>query len=132
MIKNKILLPLIGEVINKLKDTKYFNKLDLIWGYNNIQIKKGDEWKATSLTNKSLFKPKVMYFGLWNSLEIFQSIMNSILQELLHKEVLAKYINNFVILAKTKKIEERTIYFLKMVEKYNFCFKKSKYNFDIK
>ena len=73
-----------------------------------------------------------MYFGLWNSLEIFQSIMNSILQELLHKEVLAKYINNFVILAKTRKIEERTIYFLKMVEKYNFCFKKSKYNFDIK
>ena len=57
-----------------------------------------------------------MYFGLCNSLEIFQSIMNSILQELLHKEVLEKYINNFVILAKTKKIEERTIYFLKMVE----------------
>jgi len=43
MIKNKMLLPLIGEVINKLKYTKYFNKLDLIWGYNNIQIKKGDE-----------------------------------------------------------------------------------------
>ena len=30
MIKNKILLSLIGEVIDKLKDTKYFNKLDLI------------------------------------------------------------------------------------------------------
>jgi len=30
MIKNKILLPLIGEVIDKLKETKYFNKLDLI------------------------------------------------------------------------------------------------------
>ena len=35
-IKDKKLLPLIGEVINKLKETKYFNKLDLIWGYNNI------------------------------------------------------------------------------------------------
>ncbi len=22
---------------------KYFNKLDLIWGYNNVQIKEGDE-----------------------------------------------------------------------------------------
>jgi len=29
-IKNKILLPLIGEVINKLKNVKYFNKLDFI------------------------------------------------------------------------------------------------------
>ncbi len=32
-------LPLIGEVINKLKEAKYFNKLDLIWGYNNVWIK---------------------------------------------------------------------------------------------
>ena len=30
MIKNKTLLPLIREVINKLKEAKYFNKLDLI------------------------------------------------------------------------------------------------------
>ena len=36
MIKNKTPLPLIGEVIDKLKEAKYFNKLDLIWGYNNV------------------------------------------------------------------------------------------------
>ena len=35
-IKDKTLLPLIGEVINKLKEVRYFNKLDLIWGYNNV------------------------------------------------------------------------------------------------
>jgi len=38
-IKDKTPLPLIGEIINKLKEAKYFNKLDLIWEYNNIQIK---------------------------------------------------------------------------------------------
>ena len=42
-IKDKMPLPLIGEVIDKLKETRYFNKLDLIWGYNNIRIKEGDE-----------------------------------------------------------------------------------------
>ena len=36
MIKDKTPLPLIGEVIDKLKEAKYFNKLDLIWGYNNV------------------------------------------------------------------------------------------------
>jgi len=41
-IKNKMPLPLIGEVIDKLKEVKYFNKLDLIWGYNNVWIKEGD------------------------------------------------------------------------------------------
>ena len=35
-IKDKMPLPLIGEVIDKLKEARYFNKLDLIWGYNNI------------------------------------------------------------------------------------------------
>ena len=35
-IKDKTPLLLIGEVINKLKEAKYFNKLDLIWGYNNV------------------------------------------------------------------------------------------------
>ena len=49
-------LPLINEVINKLKNAKSFNKLDLIWGYNNIQIKEGDEWKVAFSTNKGLFE----------------------------------------------------------------------------
>ena len=56
-IKDKMPLPLIGEVIDKLKEARYFNKLDLIWGYNNVQIKEGDGWKATFLTNKGLFEP---------------------------------------------------------------------------
>ena len=77
-IKDKMLLPLIREVINKLKETKYFNKLDLIWRYNKVRIKEGDKWKITFLTNKGLFEPQVMYFGLCNSPETFQRMMNSI------------------------------------------------------
>ena len=41
--------------------------------------------------------------------------------------------DNFVISVKTKKeLEERMIWFLKIVERYNLCFKWSKYDFDIK
>ena len=78
MIKDKIPLPLIGKVIDKLKKAKYFNKLDLIWEYNNVQIKEGDKWKVAFLTNKELFEPQVMYFGLCNSLGMFQRMINSI------------------------------------------------------
>ena len=77
-IKDKMPLSLIGEVIDKLKEARYFNKLDLIWGYNNVQIKEGDEWKAAFLTNKGLFEPQVIYFRLCNSPETFQRMMNSI------------------------------------------------------
>ena len=55
-------LLLIGEVVDKLKEAKYFNKLDLIWGYNNIWIKEGDKWKAVFIKNKGLFKPKSNIF----------------------------------------------------------------------
>ena len=61
-IKDKTPLPLIREVIDKRKEAKYFNKLDLIWEYNNVRIKEGDEWKAAFLTNKELFEPQVIYF----------------------------------------------------------------------
>ena len=50
-IKNKYPLPLIQELINKTKQAKYFTKLDIYWGYNNIWIKKGDEWKAAFRSN---------------------------------------------------------------------------------
>jgi len=56
MIKDKMPLPLIGEIMDKLKEAKYFTKLDLIWGYNNVQIKGGNEWKVAFLTNKGLFE----------------------------------------------------------------------------
>jgi len=40
--------------------------------------------------------------------------------------------NDFVISAKTKKkLEKRTIQFLKIVEKHNLCFKHSKCNFNV-
>ena len=59
-------------------------------------------------------------------------MMNSIFQELLYEGVLANYIDNFVIPAKTKKeLEERTIQFLKIVKKYNLCFKRSKCDFNM-
>jgi len=50
--------------------------------------------------------------------------MNSIFRELFHEGVLANYMDDFIILAKTKEeLEERTIRFLKIAEKHNLCFK---------
>jgi len=45
-VKNKYLLPLISELINKLRGAKYFTKLDVRWGFNNVRMKEGDQWKA--------------------------------------------------------------------------------------
>ena len=75
--------------------------------------------------NKKLFKPKVIYFGLYNFLKTFQRIINSIFRELLYEGVLVNYIDDFIILAKMRKK-------LKIAKKHNLCFKQLKYDFDIK
>jgi len=57
--------------------------------------------------------------------------MTSIFRELLHEGTLANYMDDFVIPAKTEKeLEERTIRFLKIAEKHNLCFKRSKCDFN--
>ena len=73
-----------------------------------------------------------MYFGLCNLPGTFQQIMNSIFRELLHEGVLANYMDDFVIPAKTmEELEEQTIRFLKIAEKHNLCFKRLKCNFNM-
>ena len=58
--------------------------------------------------------------------------MNSIFQELLHEGVLANYMDNFVIPAKDmRELEEKTIQFLKITERYNLYFKQSKCDFNM-
>jgi len=45
-VKNKYPLPLISKLVLQLCRAKYFTKLDVHWGFNNVYIKPGDEWKA--------------------------------------------------------------------------------------
>ena len=52
-VKNTYPLPLVPDIINRISDSKakYFTKLDVQWGYNNVWIKEGDEWKAAFWMN---------------------------------------------------------------------------------
>lgn len=66
-------------------------------------IKEGDEWKAAFHTNRGLFKPLVMFFGLTNSPATFQMMMNDIFQDLIMQGVVCVYINNILIYTHTHK-----------------------------
>ena len=59
--RNRTPLPLIKEVIDRLHGAKFFSKMDIRWGFNNIRIKEGDEEKAAFLTSEGLFEPTVMF-----------------------------------------------------------------------
>jgi hypothetical protein len=78
-------LPLIGSVINKLQGKTLFSKVDLRWGFNNIQIKEEDRWKAAFKTPFGAFETNVMLFGLTNSPPTFCQAMECMLHHLMHK-----------------------------------------------
>ena len=71
-IRDAYPLPLISDLVDKLQDAKVFTKFDVRWGYNNVWIKDGHQWKVAFITHKGLFEPTVMFFGLTNSPAIFQ------------------------------------------------------------
>ena len=101
-VKNRYPLPLISELVNRLKGARYFTKLDVRWGFNNVRMKDGDEWKAAFRTNRGLFEPLVMFFGLTNSLATFQTMMNEIFHDLILEGVVCVYIDNILIYTKTR------------------------------
>ena len=73
-------LPNLSQCIEDLQGMEVFSKFDVQWGYNNIRIREGDEWKGAFKTSRGLFEPKVMFFGMSNSPASFQCFMNHILE----------------------------------------------------
>ncbi len=55
-IRDNYPLPLIKTILEQLQGRSLFTKFDIRWGYNNIRIKEGDEWKAAFKTPIGLFE----------------------------------------------------------------------------
>jgi len=61
-----------------------------------MRIKERNEWKLVFTTSEELFEPTVMFFGLKNSLAIFQTIMNELLRDLINIRKVGSFIDNII------------------------------------
>ena len=66
-VKNNYPLLLITDLIDNIGSKKVFTKMDLRWGFNNVRIKEGNEWKGAFTTHIGSFEPIVIFFGMTNS-----------------------------------------------------------------
>jgi Reverse transcriptase (RNA-dependent DNA polymerase) len=71
-------IPRIEQILESLHRKELFTVFDVQMGYNNVLIKKEDRWKAAFKTPYRLYQPKVMFFGLTNSLATFQRTMDRV------------------------------------------------------
>jgi RNase H-like domain found in reverse transcriptase/Reverse transcriptase (RNA-dependent DNA polymerase) len=109
IVKNKYPLPLISKLINKLQGAKYFTKLNVHWGFNNVHMKEGDKWKAAFRMNCGLYKFLVMFFGLTNSPATFQTMMDGIPEELITEGIVVVYLDNILIFTKTVEEHQKIV-----------------------
>ena len=108
-IKNNYPLPLISNIFQNIGTKKIFTKMDLRWRYNNVRIKKGDEWKVAFMTPEGSFEPTIMFFGLTNSPATFQAMMNELLRDLINMGKVAVFIDDIIVRTETKERHDELV-----------------------
>ena len=127
-VKNNYPLPLISDLIGSIGKKKVFTKMDLHWGYNNVRIKKRDEWKAAFSTPEGSFELTVIFFGLTNSPAIFQAMMNDLLRDLVVEEKVAVFIDDVMVATETEEGHDEIVEeVLRRLEENDLFMKLEKY-----
>ena len=132
-IKNNYPLPLISDILENIRTKKLFTKMDLRWGYNNVRIKEGDEWKAAFTTLEELFESTVMFFGLTNSPATFQAIINKLLRDLINTGKVVAFIDDVIVGTEMEEgHDELVVEVIKRLEENNLYVKPEKYRWKVR
>jgi len=132
-IKNGYPLPLITDILDGVGKRKVFTKLDLRWGYNNVRIKEGDEWKAAFTMHIGVYEPTVMYFGLTDSPATFQTMINDLFRDLINQGDTVTFIDNILVATEIEEGHDKLVEeVLKRLEENDLFMKLEKYKWKVR
>lgn len=104
-------LPYISVLLERLKDCKYFAKMDLRNGFYQISIHPAHRHKTAFIVKDGVFQFTRMPFGLKNAPSYFQKTMERILAGLIER-ICSIYIDDLLVYAET---EEKLLANLELV-----------------
>lgn len=110
-IKNRYALPLPEDLFDKVQGAKYFSKLDLNSGFNQIRVADGDIHKTAFRTQFGHFEYTVLPMGLCNAPATFMNMMNTVFRDELGRFVLV-FLDDILVFSAT---EEEHLQHLRVV-----------------
>ncbi len=100
--RNRYLLLLIDEIIDKIADCKHLTRVNIISAFNKLWMHLHNENYITFITALEAYKYRVLLFKLTNESTFFQQYMNDVLWEFLN-DFCQAYLNDILIYSKIRK-----------------------------
>ncbi|KAK3740907.1 hypothetical protein QZH41_000160 [Actinostola sp. cb2023] len=73
-------IPTIEEILYDLNGATVFSKLDLKWGFHQIELDEVSRHITTFVTHRGLYQYKRLMFGVTSAPEIYQKVISDVLQ----------------------------------------------------
>ncbi|XP_043063219.1 uncharacterized protein K02A2.6-like [Drosophila yakuba] len=99
-------LPIFESFMTKLKDAKFFSRLDLKDGYHQLELEESSREITTFITSKGLFRYKRLMFGVNSAPEIFQRRLETLLAAFPNA---MNYIDDVIIFGATELEHDETV-----------------------
>lgn len=96
MVSDQYPLPLLWQQVQKTAGHLYYITIDLNWGFWNLPLHPESRHYTAFITHLGLYEFKVVPFGVKNSPPEFQRMMDTVMAELLSKNVVC-YVDDIII-----------------------------------
>jgi len=130
-VKNQYPLPLISEMLDRVREARIFTKLDLRGAYNLIRIKEANEYKTAFRTRYGQFEYQVMPFGLTNAPATFQSYIDDCLWPYIDDFAVCYLDDILIYSANEKELEEHVRQVLQRLKEFGLYSKAEKCQFGV-
>ena len=99
---------MVVELLDKLKNAKYFSKMDLLSGFHQVRMAEEDKHKTAFTSPFGTFAFEVMPLGLKNASKTFQRMVEYVLREQIGVSVIV-FIDDILVFSDTLEEHEKHI-----------------------